>query len=233
MVTVIPELVDPIYYYLLITTTVNYDPVTLLTNEDTLKTAVNTSISNYFTTDLKKFDQKFRYSKLTKAIDNTNSSIRNSKTSIKYQMKITPVTLATVATYTMEFNTPLTKGTVTSTAFTASDGNTYTLVDDSAGIIKLVRSTYTTSGVTIDSPTVYMTLLDGSQNQGTIDYTTGAIILNNFTPYTISDGSTSIRFTVTPGTNNQDITPLREQILITDTTDSTAIAINMIAETII
>jgi len=233
VVTVIPELVDPIYYYLLITTTINYDPVTLLTNEDTLKTAVNTSISNYFTTDLKKFDQKFRYSKLTKAIDNTNSSIRNSKTSIKYQMKITPVTLATVATYTMEFNTTLTKGTVTSTAFTASDGYTYTLVDDSAGLIKLARSTYTTSGVTVDSPAVYMTLLDGSQNQGTIDYTTGTIVLNNFTPYTISDGSTSIRFTVTPGINNQDITPLREQILITDTTDSTAIAINMIAEAII
>ena len=233
VVTVIPELVDPIYYYLLITATVNYDPVTLLTNEDTLKTAVNTSISNYFTTDLKKFDQKFRYSKLTKVIDNTNSSIRNSKTSIKYQMKITPVTLATVATYTMEFNTTLTKGTVTSTAFTASDGNTYTLVDDSAGIIKLVRSTYTTSGVTIDSPTVYMTLLDGSTNQGTVDYTTGKVVLNNFTPYTISDSSTSIRFTVTPGTNNQDIIPLREQILITDTTDSTAIAINMVSETII
>jgi hypothetical protein len=233
VVTVIPELVDPIYYYLLITATVNYDPVVLLTNEDTLKTSVNTSISNYFTTDLKKFDQKFRYSKLTKAIDNTNSSIRNSKTSIKYQMKITPVTLATVATYTIEFNTTLTKGTITSTAFTASDGNTYTLVDDSAGIIKLIRSTYTTSGVTIDSPAVYMTLLDSSQNQGTIDYTTGKIILNNFTPYTISDGSSSIRFTVTPGINNQDVTPLREQILTTDAIDSTAIAINMVSETII
>ena len=85
VVTVIPEIIDPIYYYLLITATVNYDPVTLLTNEDTLKSAVDTSISNYFTSDLKKFDQKFRYSKLTKLIDNTNSSIRNSKTSIKYQ----------------------------------------------------------------------------------------------------------------------------------------------------
>ena len=233
VVTVIPELVDPIYYYLLITTTVNYDPVTLLTNEDTLKTAINTSISNYFVTDLKKFDQKFRYSKLTKVIDNTNSSVRNSKTSIKYQMKITPVTLATVATYTLEFNNPVTKSTVTSTAFTASDGNTYTLVDDGVGIIKLARSTYTTSGVTIDSPTVYMTLADGSENQGTIDYTTGKIVLNNFTPYTISDTSSSIRFTITPGTNNQDITPLREQILTTDTTDSTAIAINMVSETII
>jgi len=233
VVTVIPEIIDPIYYYLLITATVNYDPVTLLTNEDTLKSAVDTSISNYFTSDLKKFDQKFRYSKLTKLIDNTNSSIRNSKTSIKYQMQITPATLATVATYTLEFNNPVTKSTVVSTAFTASDGNTYTLVDDGLGIIKLARSTYTTSGVTVDNPTVYMTLTDGSENQGTIDYTTGKVELNNFNPYTISDSSSSIRFTITPETNNQDITPLREQILTTDINDSTAIVINMVAETII
>ena len=40
VVTVIPEIVDPIFYYLLITTTVNYDPVTLLTSENTLKSAI-------------------------------------------------------------------------------------------------------------------------------------------------------------------------------------------------
>ncbi len=235
VVTVIPELVDPIYYYLLITATVNYDPVVLLTNEDTLKTSVNTSISNYFTTDLKKFDQKFRYSKLTKAIDNTNSSIRNSKTSIKYQMQITPTTLAVAATYTMEFNTTLTKGTLTSTAFTASDGFTYTLIDDSLGNVKLIRSTYTsaTDSMTVDIPTTYMTLVSGSEILGTIDYTTGKVILNSFTPYIISDGKTYIKMTVTPGTNNQDITPLREQIITTDINDTTAIVVTMVAETII
>ena len=229
VVTVQPEIIDPIYYYLLITTTVNYDPVTLLTNEDTLKSAIDTSITNYFTTDLQKFDQKFRYSVLTKKIDNTNSAIRNSKTSIKYQMRISPVTLATTSTYTMEFNNTLTKGTVTTTSFTQSDGNTYSLIDDSAGVIKVVR---TTAGV-VDSPIVYFTIADGSQNQGTIDYDTGKVVLNNFNPYTISDGTTNIKFTVTPGINNQDITPLREQILTTDSTDTTAIVITMVAETII
>ena len=229
VVTVQPEIIDPIYYYLLITTVVNYDPVTLLTNEDTLKSAIDNSITEYFTSDLQKFDQKFRYSVLTKKIDNTNVSVRNSKTSIKYQMKISPVTLATTSTYAMEFNSTLTKGTVVSTSFTESDGNTYSLIDDSAGIIKVVR---TTSGV-VDSPIVYFTLPDGSQNQGTIDYTTGKIVLNNFNPYTISDGTTDIKFTVTPGINNQDITPLREQILTTDSTDTTAIVISMVAETII
>jgi len=233
VVTVTPELVDPIYYYLLIDTTINYDPVTLLTNEDTLKTLISSSISSYFTTDLQKFDNKFRYSKLAGIIDDTNSSIRNSKTSLKYQMQIAPTTLAVAATYTMEFNTTLTKGTLTSTAFTASDGFTYTLIDDSIGNVKLVRSTYTSGTITIDVPTTYMTLVSGSEILGTIDYTTGKVVLNNFTPYTISDGKTYIKMTVTPGTNNQDITPLREQIITTDSTDTAAINITMVAETII
>ena len=229
VVTVIPEIVDPIFYYLLITTTINYDPVTLLTSENTLKSEIDTSITNYFTTDLQKFDQKFRYSVLTKKIDNTDSAIRNSKTSLKYQMWITPVTLATVSTYTMEFNNPVTKGSISSTSFTASDGNTYSLIDDSAGVIK---NTKITSGV-VDSPAVYFTLPDGSTTQGTIDYTTGKVVLSNFNPYTITDGTTSIRMNVTPETNNQDITPLREQILTSDPSDSTAIVVTMVAETII
>jgi|TARA_Y100000294_G_scaffold62061_2_gene58785 hypothetical protein len=235
VVTVTPEIVDPIFYYLLIDTTINYDPVTLLTNEDTLKSLISSTITNYFSTSLQKFDNKFRYSKLAGVIDDTNSSIRNSKTSIRYQMQITPTTLAVAATYTMEFNTTLAKGTLTSTAFTASDGFTYTLFDDSLGVVKLIRSTYTSStdSVAIDNPVVYMTLVDGSQNLGTIDYTTGKVVLNNFTPYTISDGKTYIKMTVTPGTNNQDITPLREQIITTDSTDTAAINITMVAETII
>jgi len=235
VVTVTPEIVDPIFYYLLIDTTINYDPVTLLTNEDTLKSLISSTITNYFSTSLQKFDNKFRYSKLAGVIDDTNSSIRNSKTSIRYQMQIAPTTLAVAATYTMEFNTTLAKGTLTSTAFTASDGYTYTLFDDSLGVVKLIRSTYTsaTDSIAVDSPVAYMTLADGSQNLGTIDYTTGKVVLNNFTPYTISDGKTYIKMIVTPGINNQDITPLREQIITTDSTDTAAINITMVAETIV
>ena len=235
VVTVTPEIVDPIFYYLLIDTTINYDPVTLLTNEDTLKSLISSTITNYFSTSLQKFDNKFRYSKLAGVIDDTNSSIRNSKTSIRYQMQIAPMTLAVAATYTMEFNTTLAEGTLTSTAFSASDGYTYTLFDDSLGVVKLIRTTYTsaTDSVAVDSPVAYMTLADGSQNLGTIDYTTGKVVLNNFTPYTISDGKTYIKMIVTPGINNQDITPLREQIITTDSADTAAINITMVAETIV
>ena len=233
VVTVIPEIVDPIFYYILVETIINYDPVVLITTEDILKSAIDTSINSYFISNLQKFDQKFRYSVLTKAIDNTDSSIRNSKTSVKYQMRITPATLGTTNTYTLEFNASLTKSTVVSTAFTASDGNTYYLLDDGVGIIKVVRAIYTSGVVTTYTPTTYFTLPDGSTNQGTIDYTTGKVVLNNFNPYLITDGTSNIKFTVTPDTNNQDVTPLREQILTTDTIDTAAIVINMVAETII
>ena len=233
VVTVIPELVDPIYYYVLVDTVVNYDPVTLMTTEDSLKATIDSIINSYFSTELQKFDQKFRYSVLTKKIDNTSQAVRNSKTTIKYQLRVTPSTLATASTYTLEYGNGLTKGSLTSTAFTASDGNTYTLIDDSLGNVKLIRSTYTSGTVTVDSPAVYMTLTDGSTNLGTIDYDTGKVVLNNFTPYTISDGTSNIKITVTPSVNNADITPIREQILTTDTTDADSIKVTMIAETII
>ena len=229
VVTVTPEIVDPIFYYLIIESTVNYDPVTNLTTEATLKTNINTSITNYITNNLKKFDQKFRYSKLVQDIDNTSDAIRNNKTTIKYQQRITPTTLNLAANYTLNFSNALEKGTVSSTSFVGTDGNTYSLVDDSLGIIKAAR---TTSGV-VDSPKLYLIQTDGSTDQGTVDYTTGKVVLTNLQPVTISDGTGDIRFNVTPEINNSDITPLREQILTYDSTDATSITINMVAETII
>ena len=107
------------------------------------------------------------------------------------------------------------------------------MIDDSLGNIRLVRSTYSSGTVTIDVPAVYMTLVSSSEILGTIDYTTGKVVLNSFTPYIISDAKTYIKMTVTPGINNQDVTPLREQIITTDLTDAAATTITMVAETII
>ena len=78
--------------------------------------------SNYFQTNLEKFDQKFRYSKLSQDIDNTNDSIRNNKTIIKYQQRITPATLDTPVTYTLNFSNSLDTASVVSTSFVATDG---------------------------------------------------------------------------------------------------------------
>lgn len=229
VVTVEPIIIDPIFFYLIIDSTVNYDPVTNLTDEDTLKTNINTSIRSYLQTNLEKFDQKFRYSQLVQDIDNTNVSIRNNKTLIKYQQRIFPETFDVPQTYILNFNNQLEKGSVTSTSFTGTDGNTYSLVDDSNGYIKAAK---TTDGV-VDTPKEYLIQPDGSTNQGNIYYDTGKIKLNSLRPLAITDDSNNIRLNVTPELNNSDITPLREQIITYDETDASSITINMVAETII
>jgi hypothetical protein len=229
VVTVEPIIVNPVFIYLIIDSTVNYDPITNLTDEDTLKININSSIENYLQTNLEKFDQKFRHSQLVQDIDNTNNSIRNNKTLIKYQQRIAPETLNVPQTYTLYFTNAIEKGSITSTSFTGTDGNTYSLVDDSLGNIKAAK---TTNGV-VDTPKEYLIQPDGSTNQGTIDYTTGKIQLGSLRPLAITDGSSSIRFNVTPELNNSDITPLREQIITYDANEASSITINMVAETII
>ena len=229
VVTVEPVIINPVFIYLIIDSTINYDPITNLTEEDTLKINIKSSIENYLQTKLEKFDQKFRHSQLVQDIDNTNNSIRNNKTLIKYQQRIAPETLNVPQTYTLYFTNAIEKGSVTSTSFTGTDGNTYSLVDDLIGNIKAAK---TTSGV-VDTPKEYLIQPDGSTNQGTIDYTTGKIQLGSLRPVVITDGSSSIRFNVTPELNNSDITPLREQIITYDANESSSITINMVAETII
>ena len=147
VVTVQPEIVDPTFFYLQLDVTVNYDPITNLTDEVTLKSNVNASIQNYLQDNLEKFDQKFRYSQLTREIDNTDTSIRNNKTMVRYAQRIYPATFGVPATYTINFNNPILQGCFKSTQFVASDGQTYQLVDDTVGNVKIVRlSTGTLTG---------------------------------------------------------------------------------------
>ena len=227
VVTVEPIIIDPIFFYLYIDSTVNYDPVTNLTDEDTLKGNINTSIKEYLDINLQKFNSKFRYSQLVQVVDNTNNSIRNNKTNLKYQQRINP-SLGIPQTFIIYFNNKVEKGSVSSTSFTFTDGNVYSLVDDSEGNIKSAR---TTDDV-VDIPYEYFPQVDGSTNQGTIDYDTGKITLNSLTVLS-ADSTGLIRINVTPELNNSDITPLREQILTYDTEDASSITINMVAETII
>ena len=229
MVTIQPEMIDPVFFYVIIDTIVNYDPVKLLSDETTLATNINSSIQNYLQTNLEKFDQKFRYSKLVQGIDNTSNAIRNNKTSIKYRQRITPSNLEAAQTFICNFNNEIEKGSLVSESFVGTDGNTYSLIDDKLGKVKAAR---TTDGV-VDTPAVYLTQSDATQDQGVIDYTTGKVTLNSLTIVSIPTTDMFIRLTVTPETNNNDIIPLREQILTYDVNDLDTINVTMISETII
>ena len=160
----------------------------------------------------------------TTLIDEVDSAVLNNITDIKISKTFKP-TLASALKYTISFSNKLyhpytgyaadTTGTtaggiLSSTGFTITgDTNTYYLEDDGAGVV----NAYYISGAS----KVYLT----SGSVGTIDYTTGDIVLTKINVGTVGqvDGvdSTSIRLTVKPASN--DVVPVRNQILQIDTTN--------------
>jgi hypothetical protein len=163
----------------------------------------------------------FRYSEALKTIDDADSSILSNITKIKMYKFITP-TLSSALKYTLSFNNAFYNphsghntsagGIVSSTGFKInndSSTNEHFLDDDGAGNIRV----YYLSGTT----RIYT-----STSFGTIDYSTGEIILTsaNITSISNVDGAASTRIRVTVQPDSNDIVPVRNQVLSIDTANS-------------
>ena len=220
--SVTPVIIDPETTFIILETTFKYDSSLTTKDVSTLETNVINAISSYNTDTLENFTGMFRYSAVGKTIDGADTSILSNITKVKMYKYITP-TLSSGLKYTLSFNNAFYNphsghnssagGIVSSTGFKInndSSTNEHFLDDDGAGNIRV----YYLSGTT----RVYT-----STTFGTIDYTTGEIILTsaNITSISNVDGaaSTQIRVTTIPSSN--DIIPVRNQVLEIDTTNST------------
>jgi len=138
---------------------------------------------------------------------------------------ITP-TLSSGLKYTLSFNNAFFNphsghnatggGIVSSTGFKINDDsstNEHFLDDDGAGNIRV----YYLSGTT----RIYT-----NSTFGTVNYTTGEIILTsaNITSISNVDGATSTKIRVTTTPSSNDIIPVRNQVLEIDTANSTVAA---------
>ena len=220
--SVTPVIIDPETTFIILETTFKYNSGATTKDVSTIETNVLDAITTYNTDTLEDFTGMFRYSAVTKSIDNAESSILSNITKVKMYKFITP-TLNSGLKYTLSFNNAFYNphsghntsggGIVSSTGFKInndSSTNEHFLDDDGAGNIRV----YYLSGTT----RVYT-----SSTYGTIDYTTGEIILTSAHITSISnvDGavSTRIRVTVLPSSN--DIVPVRNQVLSIDVANST------------
>ena len=86
--SVVPEIVDPETTKILLTSNVKYDSNATTKTSDTLKSDITTTLTNFNTNNLQKFDSVFRYSKVTKAIDDTDTSILSNITTLKIRKEI-------------------------------------------------------------------------------------------------------------------------------------------------
>ena len=218
--SITPQIIDPEITSILLTTTAKYNASATTKDAETIKANVITTLENYNTSTLQKFDSVFRYSKVVKLIDDTDASILSNISTIQMRKQFTP-TLNSSLKYNVYFRNALynphtghnatSGGILKSTGFKVS-GNTneHFLDDDGNGNVRA----YYLSGAT----RVY-----SNSTQGTIDYSTGAITINSLQVTEISNirGSASsvIELTVQPSSN--DIVPVRDQIIELDIANST------------
>ena len=219
--SVTPVVIDPETTYITLTTTFKYDSSLTTKDVSTLQTNVLNAITNYNTNTLENFTGMFRYSEALKTIDSADTAILSNITKVKMYKYITP-TLSSALKYTLSFNNAFYNphsehnksagGIVSSTGFKINDDsstNEHFLDDDGAGNIRV----YYLSGTT----RIYT-----SSAYGTIDYTSGEIILTsaNITSISNVDGATSTQIRVTVQPDSNDIVPVRNQVLSIDTTNS-------------
>ena len=220
--SVTPIIIDPETTFIILETTFKYNSSQTTKDISTIETNVSDAITAYNTDTLEDFTGMFRYSAVTKSIDNAESSILSNITKVKMYKNITP-TLNSGLKYTLSFNNAFYNphsghntsggGIVSSTGFKInndSSTNEHFLDDDGAGNIRVY---YLSGTIRVYTSTTY----------GTIDYTTGEIILTSAHITSISnvDGaaSTVIRVTTIPSSN--DIVPVRNQVLSIDVANST------------
>ena len=221
VVSVTPEVIDLETTKVVPKVTFKYDANATTKSTEALASLITTAITSYSTGQLEQFEKVFRYSPFTTLIDEVDPAVLSNITTINISKTFKP-TLATALKYTVSFSNALyhpftgynllTTGVVhggilTSTGFTITgDTNTYYLEDNGSGLI----DAYYISGAN----KVYQV----SGSVGTIDYTTGDVVLTKMNFATVGDvdgaTSTSIRITVQPASN--DVVPVRNQILQID-----------------
>jgi len=217
-----PVIIDPEITYLTLNTNFKYDTGATTKDVSTLQTNVLTVISNYNQDALQDFTGIFRHSKLLENINNADTSILSNITTVKLYKFITP-TLNESLKYTLSFNNAFYNphsghnttggGIVSSTGFKISNDdstNEHFLDDDGAGNIRV----YYLSGTT----RIYT-----STSFGTVNYTTGEIILTstNITSISNIDGAASTRIRVFAIPDSNDVVPVRNQVLEIDISNST------------
>jgi hypothetical protein len=132
------EIVNPDYTFVTMDVFFKYNPDNTARTKSQLETAVKTSITNYNSANLEKFDGVLRYSKLLKAIDNTDSGILNSTVRLKMHKHVAPVT-GTVADYAIKFSSPIYKTDTTEQTLSSS---TFTYSGQSCELTDIPSATY-------------------------------------------------------------------------------------------
>ena len=225
MVSVTPEIVAPDYLYIAITANVRYDPNKTIQSPQEIGERIVSTCIDYNTQELGKFDLRFRYSRLTTLIDNSDPAVLNNQTTVLLFKRLA-VELGQAFNYSQNFSNQIKfpykgyKGALRSSKFEYVNENTNvleqnTLLNDSDGIIMVVKEEAGAVAIV-------------NSNVGTIDYENGKMTLVGFIPHSVEKVVNNNTIEIYVETNVQDVTPIREQVIIINRKD---VQVNMIIDT--
>jgi len=224
IVGVIPEVIDPDYVFLIITTQVKYDPRATTRTKQQLATAVSGAIDTYANENIEKFNTSFRFSRLTRAIDDADEAISSSLTRIELQKRIFPI-VGVNNSLVVKFGAALYKNGSES-ALLEPTSHRFTYLDheqveyencflrEKNGIIDVVAYDSNRNLTVIDDAI------------GTLDVTTGVMRLANFAPQSIEDNAVDIWVNALPDTG--DLTPTLNRLF---TVEADTITVELVDET--
>ncbi len=225
MVSVTPEIVPPDYLYIAIFANVRFDPNKTVQSPQEIGERIVSTCIDYNTQELGKFDLRFRYSRLTTLIDNSDPAILNNQTTVLLFKRLA-VELGQAFNYSQNFSNQIKfpykgyKGALRSSKFEYVNENTNvleqnTLLNDSDGIIMVVKEEAGAVAIV-------------NSNVGTIDYENGKMTLVGFIPHSVEKVVNNNTIEIYVETNVQDVTPIREQVIIINRKD---VQVNMIIDT--
>lgn len=125
IISVLSEIVDPEYLYLILNIDVQYDKAKTIATPDAIRTSIRNAILSYRNTYLNKFGARLVDSKLEREIDLVDlNAIIGNDLGVRLQKRFEP-TLNQFTTYEIKFSVPLHRGTIsnkmTSTSFNVLD----------------------------------------------------------------------------------------------------------------
>jgi len=214
VVSVIPEIVDPEYINIALNIAVYYNEQETTKTASEIATLVQTVIS-YNDSDLQTFDGVFRFSKLSKLIDETDPSIVNNITTVMLRRKLTP-RYNVSAQYLLNIINPIYYSGVAEESFSstgfyiAGSDQIHYLDDDGSKYVRMFRYGQNAAKIYVDNQI------------GTIDYANGIVDIKNLNITALAD----VDFEISIAPQSNDVVSALTQVaeIATDHLKITAIA---------
>lgn len=201
-----PKVIDPDFLYLILNSTVKYDPNSTTYSAYDIQNIVSNAVLAYNTEYLTDFNIEFKLSRLEAAINDADPSISSNETTVVMRKDISP-TLNSDTYIDVNFHNPVTAGSLYTTQFISggdvyvytdfnSNNNTFTIKQNNNGTVSINNSTNVVYLKNVTTPGY-----ESYTPVGTIDYATGSIqlakiVINGFV------SETSLKFYATPLNQN-------------------------------